>query len=148
VRAHAPAIAAAVAALTLAPVAAEAQIARDASVPIFDIWPSCAGDGVPPPAVARAKGPAWSLQLSALATAWGAAYVGRDSRISDGDAVDRSGLYLGTARLGGCGTLRTRYGWWSWNVVYEPYDLAESAQPDARQWGRMAAAELIRARAI
>jgi hypothetical protein len=129
-------------ALLLAPAAAQAQIARGASVPIAEFWPSCAGDGGPPPAVPRVRGPARSLQLSALALAWGAAYVGRDSRISDGDSVDTSGLYLGTARLGACGMVRAPYGWWSWNVVYEPYDLTESAQPDARKWGRMAAAEL------
>jgi hypothetical protein len=126
----------------MSPSAARAQIQRDASLPIFDIWPSCAGDGSPPNVIERARGPARSLQLSALASAWGAAYVGRDARISDGDAVEQQALYLGTARLGACGMVRAKYGWWSWNAVYEPYDVDESAQPDARSWGRMAAAEI------
>ena len=82
------------------------------------------------------------MQLSALAQGWGAAYAGRDVRQTDLDAVDGAGLYLGVARLGACGMLRTASGPLSWTVVYEPFSLDESAHPDARAWGRIAAAEL------
>ena len=120
-----------------------AQGARDSSAPVHEIYASCAGDGMPPPARehARWKVP-YSLQLSALAQAWGAAYAGRDVRQTDLDAVDGAALYFGVARLGACGLLRTPSGPLSWGVVYEPYSLDESAHPDSRSWGRIATAEL------
>lgn len=126
-----------------APATARGQVARDSSVVIHEVWPSCAGDGLPPPAIARGEGRLpWTLQLSALASGWAAAYTGRDVRISDLDAVDGSGLFLGRARLGVCGALGTARGRLWWNVAYEPYALDEAAQPDARAWGRLAAAEI------
>ena len=122
---------------------ARAQTARDSSVPVHEIYASCSGDGLPPPAREHAR---WrvpfSLQLSALAQGWGAAWTGPYVRQTDLDAVDGEGLYLGVARLGACGQLHTGIGPLSWNVVYEPYSLDESAHPDARAWGRFAAAEI------
>ncbi len=133
------------AALVAAAAPARAQVARDSVAPVHELYASCAGDGMPPPARTheggRLKLP-WSVQLSALAQAWGAAWTGRDVRQTDLDAVDGIGLYLGYARLGGCGMLGTPAGPLSWTVVYEPYSLDESAHPDARAWGRFAAAEL------
>jgi hypothetical protein len=122
---------------------ARAQLVRNSSVQTHELWPSCAGDGYPPNAFAHenARLP-WSVQLSALASGWGVAFAGRDARQSDLDAVDTSGLYLGFARLGVCGRLLTAKGPLVWNVVYEPYAVDESAQPDARAWGRFAAAEI------
>jgi hypothetical protein len=124
---------------------ARAQVARDSSVPVHEIYASCAGDGMAPPATehagARLKVP-YSVQLSALAQAWGVPFAGRDVRQSDLDAVDGAGLYLGYARMGACGQLRTPSGPLSWNVVYEPYSLEESAHLDHRAWGRFVAAEL------
>jgi hypothetical protein len=122
---------------------ARAQVARDSSAPIHEIYASCAGDGLPPPATEHAgwRVP-YSLQLSALVQAWGAAFAGRDVRQTDLDAVDGEALYLGVARLGACGMLRTPKGPISWSVVYEPYSLDEAAHPDHRAWGRMATAEL------
>ena len=110
---------------------------------MHEIYASCAGDGMPPLPHAhdRVRVP-YSLQLSALAQGWGAAWTGRDVRQTDLDAVDGEGLYLGYARLGACGMLRTPSGPLSWTLVYEPYSLDESAHPDARAWGRIAAAEL------
>lgn len=123
--------------------AARAQLARSSSVVTHEVWPSCAGDGHPPPAFAHAGARLpWGLQLSALASGWGVAFAGRDARQSDLDAVDGSGLYLGVARLGVCGRLGTDKGPLVWNVVYEPYAVDEAAQPDARAWGRFAAAEI------
>lgn len=123
--------------------AAHAQLARDSSVTIHEIWPSCAGDGLPPPARAHQPGGLpWTLQLSALVDGWAAAYAGRDVRATDLDQVDGSGLYLAAARVGVCGRLETGKGPLWWNVVYEPYAVDEAAQPDARAWGRFAAAEL------
>jgi hypothetical protein len=126
---------------------AQAQLARDSDVPIREAWPSCAGDGAPPPATTRVDADGhthrpWSLQLSALAAAWAPAWTGDDVRITDLDAVDGSGIFLAAARLGGCGLLRTSKGTLSWDVVYEPYALDEAAQPDRRAWGRFAAAEI------
>jgi hypothetical protein len=121
-----------------------AQVSRDSTVPVHEIYASCAGDGMPPPARAHANPrlPDYSLQLSALAQAWGAGFAGRDVRQTDLDAVDGAALYFGVARLGVCGPLRTPSGPLSWSVVYEPYSLEESAHPDARSWGRIASAEL------
>jgi len=124
--------------------AARAQVSRDSVAPVHEIYASCAGDGLPPPPrehAGRLKLP-WSVQLSALAQAWGAAWTGRDVRQTDLDAVDGEALYLGYARLGGCGMLQTPSGPLSWNVVYEPYSLDEAAHPDHRAWGRFAAAEI------
>ncbi|HEX6838766.1 MAG TPA: hypothetical protein VF334_19445 [Polyangia bacterium] len=124
---------------------AHAQVARDSAAPVHEIYASCAGDGLPPNARAHAgrrlKLP-WSVQLSALAQGWGAAWTGRDVRQTDLDAVDGEGLYLGYARLGACGMIKTPSGPLSWTLVYEPYSLDESAHPDSRAWGRIAAAEL------
>jgi hypothetical protein len=124
---------------------ASAQVARESSAPVHEIYASCAGDGMPPPAYehagSRLKLP-YSVQVSALAQAWGAAFAGRDVRQTDLDAVDGAGLYLGVARLAACGLLRTPSGPLSWTVAYEPYSLDESAHPDHRAWGRIAAAEL------
>lgn len=123
---------------------ARAQVARDSAVPVQEIYASCAGDGLPPPArvhAGRLRVP-YSVQVSALAQAWGAAYAGRDVRQTDLDAVDGAGLFLGVARMGACGLLATPSGPVSWTVVYEPYSLDESAHPDHRAWGRIAAAEL------
>jgi hypothetical protein len=123
---------------------ARAQVSRESVAPVHEIYASCAGDGMPPPPAtehARLKLP-WSVQVSALAQAWGAAYAGGDARQTDLDAVDGAGLYLGAARLGACGLLLTSKGPISWNVVYEPYSLDESAHADARAWGRIAAAEI------
>ncbi|HWE26446.1 MAG TPA: hypothetical protein VHB97_00510, partial [Polyangia bacterium] len=134
-----------VAAVLLVAGTASAQVARDSIAPVHEIFASCAGDGMPPPAFdhagARLRLP-YSVQVSALAQAWGVAYAGRDVRQTDLDAVDGAALYLGVARLGACGMLRTPSGPLSWNVVYEPYSLDESAHPDHRAWGRIAAAEL------
>ncbi|HEX9105184.1 MAG TPA: hypothetical protein VF997_23395, partial [Polyangia bacterium] len=96
----------ALAAALVAATPARAQVARDSSAPVHEIYASCAGDGMAPPAVdhgaghegARLKVP-YSVQLSALAQAWGAAWTGRDVRQTDLDAVDGEGLYLGAARL-------------------------------------------------
>lgn len=122
---------------------ARAQLSRDSSAPVHEIYASCSGDGMPPPVREHARWRVpYSLQLSALAQAWGVAFAGRDVRATDLDTVDGAGLYLGVARLGACGLVRTGIGMFSWNVVYEPYSLAESAEPDARAWGRMAAAEI------
>ncbi|MCU1280506.1 MAG: Phosphate-selective porin [bacterium] len=123
---------------------ASAQGARDSVVPVHEIYASCAGDGMPPPAREHANPrlPAYSLQLSALAQAWGAAWAGRDVRQTDLDAVDGAALYFGVARLGACGLLRTPSGPLSWSIVYEPYSLDESAHPDHRAWGRIASAEI------
>jgi len=121
---------------------ARAQVARDSVAPVHEIYASCAGDGLPPPPrehAGRLKLP-WSVQLSALAQAWGAAWTGPDVRQTDLDAVDGEALYLGYARLGGCGMLQTPSGPLSWNVVYEPYSLDEAGHPDHYAWGRFAAA--------
>jgi len=124
---------------------ARAQVSRDSAAPVHEIYASCAGDGLPPNPRAheggRLKLP-WSVQVSALAQGWGAAFAGRDVRQTDLDAVDGAGLYLGAARLGACGMLQTPSGPLSWTLVYEPYSLDESAHPDHRAWGRIAAAEL------
>ena len=110
---------------------------------MHEIYASCAGDGLAPlPHAHDGVRVPYSLQLSALAQGWGAAWTGRDVRQTDLDAVDGEGLYLGYARLGACGMLRTPSGPLSWTLVYEPYSLDESAHPDARAWGRIAAAEL------
>jgi hypothetical protein len=122
---------------------ARAQVSRDSVYPVHEIYASCSGDGMPPPVRehARFRVP-FSLQASALAQAWGVAFAGRDVRATDLDLVDGKGLYLGVARMGVCGLLKTRIGTLSMNVVYEPYSVEEAAHPDARAWGRMAAAEL------
>lgn len=130
--------------LAFASPSARAQVSRDSSVPVHEIYASCAGDGMAPPPYAhggKLKLP-WSVQLSALAQAWGAAYAGRDVRQTDLDAVDGAGLYLGAARLGACGIFKTPSGPLSWTMVYEPFSLDESAHADARAWGRIAAAEI------
>jgi hypothetical protein len=110
---------------------------------VHEIYASCAGDGMPPP---PREHDGWrvpfSLQASALAQAWGAAWTGRDVRATDLDAVDGSGFYLGAARLGLCGLVKTRIGVVSMAAVYEPYSVDEAAHPDARAWGRMAQAEI------
>lgn len=130
-------------ALCLLSLAAQAQVGRGSTVVTHEVWPSCAGEGGPPPP--RLRGPGklpWSLQLSALASGFGAAAVGRDARITDLDAVNGSGLYLAAGRVGLCGALSTAKGRLWWNVGYEPYALAEAAQPDHRAWGRLLAAEV------
>ncbi len=121
-----------------------AQVSRGSAVPVHEIYASCSGDGMPPPVREHAdtRVPPYSLQLSALVQAWGAAFAGRDVRQTDLDAVDGAGLYLGVARLGACGLLRTPSGPISWTVVYEPFSLDEDAHPDHRAWGRIVAAEL------
>jgi hypothetical protein len=122
---------------------AQAQLARESPISIREAWPSCAGDGLPPPPTLHAgQAHPWSAQLSALAMAWGVPYAGGSVRMTDLDAVDGTGLYLASARLGACGLYRLRAGTLMWNVVYEPYALDEAAQPDARAWGRFAAGEI------
>ena len=116
---------------------------RGSQVVTHEVWPSCAGDGMPPPATDHGGGHVpYSVQLSALASGWGIASAGRDVRQTDLDAADGSGLYLGAARVGACGLVSTSKGALSWTLVYEPYTLDERAQPDARAWGRVAAAEI------
>jgi len=129
--------------LAAASTPARAQLARDSVAPVHEIYASCAGDGMPPPPREHLhlKVP-YSVQLSALVQAWGAAWTGRDVRQTDLDAVDGDGLYLGVARIGACGMLGTKLGPLMWNVVYEPYSLDEAAHPDAYAWGRFAAAEI------
>lgn len=122
---------------------ARAQLARESNVVTHEVWPSCAGDGLPPPATLHDGGRLpWSVQLSALAQAWGVAYAARDVRQTDLDAVDGKGLHLASARLAACGRLLTSNGPIVWNVGYEPYAVDEAAQPDKRAWGRMTAAEI------
>jgi hypothetical protein len=120
-----------------------AQVARDSVAPVHEVFASCAGDGLPPnPHDHAGRRVPYSVQLSALAQAWGVAYAGRDIRQTDLGAADGSGLYLGYGRVGACGQVATGWGPFSWTLVYEPLSLDESGQPDARGWGRMAAAEI------
>jgi hypothetical protein len=129
--------------VVLGATSARAQVARDSEVPVHEVFASCAGDGLPPNAFAHPRGRfPFSVQLSALAQAWGVAWVGRDVRQSDLDPADGAGLYLGYGRLGACGALLTPKGPLTWTLVYEPFSLEESAQPDHRSWGRIAAAEI------
>ena len=66
------------AAVLVAAAPARAQLSRDSAVPVHEIYASCSGDGMPPPPREHANPrlPAYSLQLSALAQAWGVAYTG------------------------------------------------------------------------
>jgi len=122
---------------------ARAQLARDSTAPVREVYASCSGDGLPPPPRGHARGRLpWSLQPSALVQAWGAAWAGRDVRQTDLDAVDGAALYLGVARLGVCGMLGTPAGPLSWNVVYQPYSLDDAAHFDHQAWGSFAAAEI------
>jgi len=122
---------------------AAAQLARDSSVVTRDAWPSCAGDGLPPPVRTHpGRRVPYVTQLSVLAEGWGVAWTGPHVRMSDLDAADGSGLYLSAGRLGACGRVDTGQGDFTWNVVYEPYAFEEAAQPDSRPWGRFLAGEV------
>jgi hypothetical protein len=134
-------LAAALAVATLAD-DARAQVARGSVVVTRDAWPSCAGDGLPPPLAHSGQRVPYSAQLSAFVEGWGAAYTGRDVRLTDLDAVDGSNVYLATARLAACGQLRTGWGPLSWGFGYEPYSVDEAGQPDRREWGRLTEAEI------
>jgi hypothetical protein len=108
-------------------------------VAIAEAWPTCAGDGAPAPPPRNRR---LSVQLSALVSGWAVAYAGDDARLIRGDAANHAGAFLRVARLGFCGQLRTAKGNLWWDVVYEPWDLVEHAQPEARAWGRFAVAEV------
>jgi hypothetical protein len=128
--------------VALAEDVARAQLVRGSAVVTHDAWPSCAGDGLPPPLAHSGAAVPYSAQLSAFVQGWGAAYAGRDVRLSDLDAVDGSGVYLATARLAACGQLHTGWGPLSWGFGYEPYSVDEAGHSDRREWGRLTEAEV------
>ena len=118
--------------------------ARDSAAPVARDLASCAGDGMPPPPREHANPrlPPYSLQLSALVQAWGAAFAGRDVARPISTPSTAPGLFLGVARLGVCGMLRTPTA----TFVVEPRATSPTrstrARTRRREWGRFTAAEL------